>query len=164
VWITSKLWNNAHKKEDVLPALKQSLKDLQLDYLDLYLVHWPVAFQPGVENFPEDDSGYLSLEKAPLIDTWEAMLEAKKQGLVKHVGVSNFSPKKIDRLIEQSGKKPEMLQVEMHPYLPQENLKTYCEEKGIPMTAYSPLGSGDRIDAMKAENEPRLIEDSTIVK
>src|SRR5699024_3553092 len=79
VWITSKLWNNAHKKEDVLPALKQSLKDLQLDYLDLYLVHWPVAFQPGVENFPEDDSGYLSLEKAPLIDTWEAMLEAKKQ-------------------------------------------------------------------------------------
>lgn len=163
VWITSKLWNNAHKKEDVIPALKQTLANLQLDYLDLFLIHWPVAFKPEVEAHPKSDEEFLSLDEAPIIDTWNAMLHAKKEGLIKHAGVSNFSIEKLEALAEQTDESPEMLQVEMHPYLPQLELMTYCKDQGIHMTAYSPLGSGDRIAAMKADDEPSLLNNETIV-
>lgn len=161
VWVTSKLWNDSHKKEDVIPALKQSLKDLQLDYLDLYLIHWPVAFKPGV-NFPSGDEDYLSLKKVPLTETWGAMMEAKKQGLVKHIGVSNFSQEKLQDLMKKSGEVPEMNQVELHPFLQQPELLEFCRENNIHLTAFSPLGSGDRSEKMKAEDEPSLLEHSTI--
>ena len=163
VWITSKLWNNSHKKEDVIPALKQSLKDLQLNYLDLYLIHWPVAFKPGVA-MPQNDSEYLSLKEVPLIETWEAMLEAKKQGLVKHVGVSNFSEKKLNELMAHSGESPEMNQVELHPFLQQPQLLEFCKENNIHLTGFSPLGSTDRSQRLKAENEPSLLKNETIKK
>ena len=163
VWVTSKLWNDSHRKEHVIPALKQTLKDLQLDYLDLYLIHWPVAFKHGV-GFPQSDDDYLSLEEVPILETWNEMIEAKRQGLVKHIGVSNFSIKKLKDLMAQSNEAPEMNQVELHPFLQQHELLEFCKENNIHATAYSPLGSGDRSAQMKAENEPSLLEEPTIVE
>ncbi|MEL6811995.1 MAG: aldo/keto reductase, partial [Bacteroidota bacterium] len=153
VFVTSKLWNDAHKKEDVIPALKESLQKLKLYYLDLYLIHWPVAFKPGV-SFPSMADDYLSLEETPIIETWGEMETAKQKGLARHIGVSNFSKKKLSDLVERAQIKPEMNQVEMHPLLQQNELVDYCRAHGIKVTAYSPLGSGDRSAAMKGPNEP----------
>ncbi|MHA6280905.1 aldo/keto reductase [Salinimicrobium sp. CAU 1759] len=161
VWVTSKLWNDSHEKEHVLPALKQTLNDLQLDYLDLYLIHWPVAFKHGV-SFPSKDEDYLSLEEVPLIETWNELIKAKEQGLVKHIGVSNFSSKKLNDLMSQTSENPEMNQVELHPFLPQPELLQFCKENDIHCTAYSPLGSGDRSAQMKADDEPSLMEEPAI--
>ena len=163
VWITSKLWNDSHQKEHVIPALKKTLADLQVSYLDLYLIHWPVAFKHGV-GFPSNDDDYLSLEEAPIIETWKELIKAKEQGLVKHIGVSNFSEKKLNDLMSQTTDAPEMNQVELHPYLQQPDLVQFCQENDINMTAYSPLGSGDRAAQMKADNEPSLLEDPVINK
>lgn len=161
LWITSKLWNSSHKKEDVIPALKKSLKDLQLKYLDLYLIHWPVAFKPEV-SYPESDDDYLPLEEAPIIETWNMLIEAKKSGLVKHIGVSNFSITKLKDLMGKTNQPPEMDQVELHPFLQQDDLLNFCKSNNIHMTGYSPLGSGDRSSSLKAEDEPSLLDDEVI--
>ena len=157
LFITSKLWNDAHAAEDVLPALQESLNKLQLDYLDLYLIHWPVAFQKGI-GFPSKPDEYRSLDEVPLLTTWKKMEEAYDQGLARHIGVSNFSQKKLEDLNANARIIPEVNQVELHPLLQQNSLKDYCDKNNIILTAYSPLGSGDRPDTMKADNEPNLFD------
>ena len=161
VFITSKLWNDAHADGQVIPALQESLRNLGLDYLDLYLIHWPVAFRNGID-FPKKPDDYLSLDEAPLSGTWEQMEKAKNDGLARHIGVSNFSIKKLKDLISKGTIKPEMNQVELHPLLQQNDLLEFCKKENILVTAYSPLGSGDRVTAMKAEDEPNLLEMETI--
>lgn len=157
IFITSKLWNNAHGKGQVRPALLDSLKKLRLDYLDLYLIHWPVAFRNGV-NSPKTPDDYLTPEEAPIQDTWKQMELAKNEGLVRHIGVSNFSETKLRNLVSKATQKPEMNQVELHPLLQQNELLAYCKSEGIHITAYSPLGSGDRSSAMKSSEEPNMMD------
>lgn len=161
LWITSKLWNDAHKKIHVKPAIEKTLRDLQLDYLDLYLMHWPIAFEHGT-SFPNDESGFVPLEKVPLTETWAGMEETQNENLSRHIGVCNFSQKKLQHLIGNSIQKPEMNQVELHPLLQQQQLVNFCHENEILVTAYSPLGSMDRPDQMKREDEPMPLENGTI--
>jgi alcohol dehydrogenase (NADP+) len=162
LWITSKLWNNAHAADAVVPALKKTLKDLQLDYLDLFLVHWPVAVKQDV-MFPEKGSDMVSLDKIPIAETWKGMEKCVDEGLAKHIGVSNFSIPKLKDLISTATIKPEMNQIELHPFLQQNKMLEYCQAENIYLTAYAPLGSSDRMQAMKGVDEPSLIENKVIV-
>lgn len=161
MWITSKLWNDAHAPDDVGPALNKSLSDLQLSYLDLYLIHWPIALKKGVP-FPKSAGDMIPLDDLPISKTWEAMESMVDKGLCRHIGVSNFSVAKLRRLHDGARIKPEMNQIELHPYLQQAAMLDFCSKNKIHITAYSPLGSPDRPSFLKAEDEPILLEDSTI--
>ncbi|MEI8086132.1 MAG: aldo/keto reductase, partial [Paludibacter sp.] len=138
--ITSKLWNSDHSPERVEVAVRKSLRDLQLDYLDLYLMHWPIAFKTKHE-MANDASDLVSLDEIPIHVTWRAMEALQIKGLTKHIGVSNFNIQKLKSLIGKAVMKPEMNQVELHPYFQQQELVEFCKENCILVTAYSPLGS-----------------------
>ena len=101
MFLVSKLWNTKHEPQDVLPACKESLNDLQLDYLDLYLIHWPIPFVRGPEDNPKNPDGSIKYSYVPLTDTWSAMEELVDSGLVKHIGVCNFNSKQIGEVSTQ---------------------------------------------------------------
>lgn len=161
LWITSKLWCNAHGRENVEPALRRTLADLQLEWLDLYLVHWPVPIKPGVA-FPASAADLLPPESVPLADTWTGMEAVQELDLTRHIGVSNFSSHKLNDLLAHCRRKPEVNQVERHPLLQQPQLLADCAAAGVHVTAYSPLGSGDRPAALKGSDEPVLLENPVI--
>ena len=122
------------------PALERSLADLGLACLDLYLIHWPVAHRHGV-MMPQEATDQLSLEQRPIAATWRAMEELVRSGLVRHIGVSNFSQAKLAALLAEADLAPEVNQVERHPYLQQPELLAFCQANSIQLTAYAPLGS-----------------------
>nr|CAD7458325.1 unnamed protein product [Timema tahoe] len=141
LYITSKLWNTHHRPAGVLSACKKSLENFGLDYLDLYLLHWPVAFKEGDDLFPKDKSGNFLTEDIDYLDTYLAMEECVRQKLTKSIGVSNFNSEQVTRVLEKSSIKPVMNQVECHPYLQQKKLIKFCKDHDIAVTAYSPLGA-----------------------
>ncbi|SHN08030.1 alcohol dehydrogenase (NADP+) [Cyclobacterium lianum] len=163
VFVTSKLWNNAHEEDQVQVGFKQTLADLQLDYLDLYLIHWPVSLKSHV-MFPEKGADFLTYKDVPLSVTWKGMENLKKEGKVRHIGVSNFNSSKIREIMDSCQIKPEMNQIELHPYLPQEKLLAFCKEHQINVTAYSPLGSADRPSARKKDSDPVLMQEEAVRK
>ncbi|CAO1637748.1 unnamed protein product [Sympodiomycopsis kandeliae] len=159
LFITSKLWNNAHKPELVEKAYNDTLKELNLSYLDLYLIHWPVAFEPENNDISSNDklltseNGRAKLDlQTSLVDTWKALVELKKAGKVKSIGVSNFTPSHIEGIIKATGVVPAVNQIESHPLLPQQDLYQYSLIKGIHLTAYSPLGNSANYLANKNED------------
>lgn len=161
LWITSKLWNNSHEKQYILPSINTTLKDLQLDYLDLYLIHWPVALKREVA-YPQTGEDMLSLTDVPLSETWAEMIVLKEMGLTRHIGVSNFSIKKLEEVTAATGVRPEVNQLELHPFLQQQKMLDFCQSKGIYLTGFCPLGSADRPANRIVEGEPKLFENPII--
>lgn len=142
LFITTKLWNTSHYKDDVVPACKKSVENFGLGYVDLYLIHWPVSYSEKAHGlWPLDKDGNPMFGQADYLDTWRGMEECVKLGLTKSIGLSNFNSQQIDRVLSIAEIKPVMNQVECHPNLNQKKLREFCAERGIAVTAYSPLGS-----------------------
>ncbi|XP_027901749.1 NAD(P)H-dependent 6'-deoxychalcone synthase-like [Vigna unguiculata] len=139
LFITSKLWCTDNFPHLVLPAIHKTLKCLKLEYLDLYLIHWPISVNPGTSEFPFPEETLTSFD---LKGVWQAMEECQKQGLTKFIGVSNFSCHKLENLLSFATIPPSVNQIELNPTWQQKKLREFCEKKGIVVTAYSPLGSG----------------------
>nr|XP_004662466.1 aldo-keto reductase family 1 member C13-like isoform X2 [Jaculus jaculus] len=143
VFLTTKLWCTCFRPELVRPYLEKSLKKLQMDYVDLYLLHYPVPMKPSEELFPVDEHGKSSLDTVDFCETWEVMEKCKDAGLVKSIGVSNFNHRQLERILNKPGlkHKPVCNQVECHPYLNQSKLLEYCKSKDIILVAYGALGT-----------------------
>ncbi|KAG7949769.1 hypothetical protein I3843_13G079400 [Carya illinoinensis] len=138
LFITSKLWCSDAHYDCVLSALQKTLDNLNLEYIDLYLIHWPVSLKPGEKELPVKKEDLLPID---LKSVWEGMENCQKLGLAKSIGVSNFSIKKLQTLLATAKIPPAVNQVEMNPLWQQKSLREFCDDKGIHVTAYSPLGA-----------------------
>jgi diketogulonate reductase-like aldo/keto reductase len=154
VVVVTKLWNTNHRPERVKPAFEASLKKLQLDLVDLYLIHTPFAFQPGEEQDPRDANGNVIYDKAvTLLDTWRAMEGLVDEGKCTSIGLSDVSLEQAKGIYDAARIKPAVVHVESHPYLPEWDLLNYCKENGIVLQAFAALGHS---------MEPKLLEDPVI--
>lgn len=134
LFITSKLWNTYHKRERVAICLQKTLDALQLDYLDLYLVHWPLGYAEGDVEMPRNEAGQVMVSDIDYLETYQGMEEAFNAGKVKSIGISNFNSEQIGRLLSVAKVKPAVLQVECHPYLNQSKLIEFCRKHQIQVT------------------------------
>lgn len=163
IFVTSKLWNNKHHPDDVGPALQETLDDLGLDYLDLFLIHWPVAFKRGDDMFPTDKDGNIITDNIDYVDTYKAMEKLLKNGKVKAIGISNFSKKEVERVLREADTVPAVHQMELHPWLQQKDFAEFHKEKGIHVTQYSPFGNQNEIYGGR-EKHGQLVNDKTLVE
>jgi alcohol dehydrogenase (NADP+) len=143
IFVTTKLWNSNHRPERVEPAFQASLDRLGFNYLDLYLIHTPFAFQPGDDQDPRDQNGNIIYDPGvTLLDTWRALESLVENGKCRAIGLSDISLGKLLPIYEAARIKPAVVQVEAHPYLPETELLSFCQQKGIVFLAFAPLGHG----------------------
>ncbi len=165
LWVTSKLWNDKHAEADVIPACRQSLADLQLDYLDLYLVHWPFpnTHEPGcdVNSRSANARPYIHEE---FMTTWRQMERLVRLGLVRHIGTSNMTIPKLKLLLRDAEIKPAVNEMELHPHFQQPELFRFVRENGMEPIGYSPLGSPNRPERDRTPEDTVDIEDPVIVR
>ncbi|HEV2970995.1 MAG TPA: aldo/keto reductase [Pirellulales bacterium] len=155
VFVITKLWNTNHRPQRVKPACEASLKKLQLEFVDLYLIHTPFAFQPGDEQDPRDANGKVIYDQGvTLLDTWRAMEDLVNEGKCKAIGLSDVGLPQVQEIVEAARIKPAVVHVESHPYLPEWDLLNYCRKNGIVMQAFAALGHS---------SEPKLVEDPVVV-
>lgn len=164
LWITSKLWNDKHAAEDVIPAFRQSLADLQLDYLDLYLVHWPFpnTHAPGVDVSSRDNHAQPYIHEN-FMQTWRQMEKLVDMGLVRHIGTSNMTIPKLQLVLRDARIKPAVNEMEMHPHFQQPDLFRFVVHNGMAAVAYSPIGSPNRPERDRTPEDTVDIEDPVIV-
>lgn len=171
LWVTTKLWNTYHAPEHVRPALERQLADLRLDYVDLYLIHFPIAqafvpfetrYPPGWFHDPTAAEPRMEFARVPIHETWRAMEEIHRAGLARHIGISNFNSGMIRDLLTYAEVRPEVLQVELHPLLTQNNLVRYAQQEGLVVTAFSSLGSPSYVPLSMAEASESLFHHPTI--
>lgn len=173
LWVTSKLWNTYHAPEHVKPAFMKSLNDLGLDYLDLYMVHFPIAlaYVPFEDRYPPEwvydpnaTSPTMKLGSTPLHVTWAAMEELAEEGLAKELGVCNYNSGLMHDLMTYARIKPTCLQLETHPYLTQERMLKLCAQYGVQPVAFSPLGALSYLELDMADSEESLLENEDVCR
>ena len=173
LWVTSKLWNTYHREEHVRPACERTLNDLGLDYLDLYLVHFPIAmryvdfddrYPPDWLFNPQATDPRVEFDPVPLAETWHAMEALVTAGLVKQIGVSNYNSALLTDLMSYSSIKPSVLQIESHPFLTQESLIRLATQYDIATTAFSPLGAQSYISAGNATDSESALTAAPVVE
>jgi diketogulonate reductase-like aldo/keto reductase len=162
LWVTSKLWNTYHEPQHVRAACEKALSDLGVGQLDLYLIHFPIAleFVPFDKMYPPGWTAggeAMSPIPVPYSDTWRAMEELVDAGLTKRIGVSNIGTAMLREVLSYARIKPAVLQVEMHPYLCQENLLRFCQEQDVAVTAFSPFGADSYLSLGMAEASERIL-------
>jgi diketogulonate reductase-like aldo/keto reductase len=154
VFVTTKLWNTNHRPERVRPAFEASLRRLQLDYADAYLIHTPFAFRPGDDQDPRDQNGEVIYDDGvTLAETWGALEHLVDDGHCRSIGLSDITLDKLREIVAIARIKPAVVQVESHPYLPEWELLSFCQEHGIVLLAFAPLGHS---------STPNLLEDPVI--
>jgi diketogulonate reductase-like aldo/keto reductase len=165
LWITSKLWNDKHDEADVIPACEKSLRDLQLDYLDLYLIHWPFPnyHAPKVDVSSRDANAKPYIHEN-YMKTWRQLELLVDRGLVRHIGTSNMTVPKLELLLRDARIKPACNEMELHPHFQQPDLFKYVVENGIVPIGYSPIGSPRRPDRDRTESDTVDIEDPVIIR
>jgi D-xylose reductase len=171
VWVTSKLWNTYHDPRHVRLACERSLRDLQLDVLDLYLVHFPIALEfvpfdrrypPGWFHEPEAPLPVMKSARIPIAETWGAMEGLVGSGLVRRIGVSNFGTSLLRDLLAYAAIRPSVLQIELHPFLTQERLLRFCRGESIAVTAFSPLGAPSYVSLGMAGPDESALEHAAV--
>ncbi len=163
LWVTSKLWNNNHDEADVIPALEKSLKDLRLDYLDLYLIHWPFPnfHAPKVDVTSRDPHAKPYIH-ANYMKTWRQMEKLVERGLVRHIGTSNMTIVKLEQLLRDAEVKPSVNEMELHPHFQQPELFDYVVDHGMVPVGYCPLGSPSRPERDRTPEDTVDVEDPVI--
>ncbi|QAX85395.1 dehydrogenase [Pseudomonas sp. DTU12.3] len=154
VFITTKLWNTNHRPERVRPAFEASCQRLQTDYIDCYLIHTPFAFKPGDDQDPRDVFGHVIYDgEISLLDTWRALESLVDEGRCKSIGLSDITLEALKEIVAAARIKPAVVQIEAHPYLPEWEMLEFCQQHGIILLAFAPLGHG---------MQPNVLEDAVL--